>query len=701
MSESDQDIAAQFVQRKQRNLAYFMKYRPEIYEYFSDLQLDHAELVVTPGLPDVDLLDRGQSVYRGLAKEYSIGEARQFLQENSQEKKLVNYPPPFTIKGDGNRLARHFLHECFRGSMVTRENFSGYFRGRAIPSMVFLGCGLGYHIEYMVDNASIIDAVVFEPDAERFALTLFTIDWENICEKFRKRGRAISFSIATVNSEENVRVQLGQKLAETLPLYPYLTLYYNHLANVDLFRIAKDLERDIPILGANWSSYDFEVRNLRNVYHNIESGVKYLQPGTQVPDPRPVLIVGSGPSIDNRLDDILRVRESVVLVSAGTGLRGLLESGLCPDIHVEVDTDYLIYKLLEDLSERHDLSGITLVADIAVNPLITSLFEKTVFYFPSSTHASALTGFSDYGVGFCYPTCTNAAVSLSYSMGFRNLFLFGTDYGYRDKSKDHSRLSVFGETARTDFEKSVSEKSQKATIGRPTFQVTAVDGSSILTRSDYYSAKRSLEGFVAHVQAVGDEKLCVFNCSDGAAIDDTQWLSSAEFLECTERLVVDKDFSLSDFLNRQTGTLEAAHSYDRFVSVVIEIKETAQFLLSILKHARLDGRADLVEAANQVRSYLNRVGKHSGRASPVSVQYAGWQLVSGTVQRFLQIGLCHGLAHPDDADLVKFARHWRKAFSEFLQRVPDHCALVLLDDAVPERDPWVTRRIWDPEPDYE
>lgn len=699
MSENDEDVAAPFIRRKQKNLAYFQKYRPEIFEYFANFEPRHCELVVTPGRDDVDMLDSGRSVYRHLAREYSEAEVQEFIKSNPSEQPIVSMEPPYLESREGARFASRYVRESLQVSKVTPSTFKGYYRGNVLPSVVFLGCGLGYHIDRLTARSEVIDAVVFEPDAERFALTLFTVDWEQICSRFRGKGKSISFCISTNPSEENIRKVLGSKVAEIVPLYPYLSSYYNHLANVELYRLAKALEKDLPVVGANWGNYDFELRGFRNVFHNLRLGGSYVKPYHLPETDMPVAVVGSGPSLDSRIEGLKENRDKLIVISAGTGLRALLSHGIRPDFHVELDADYMIYEMLSDIEEQFGLHGITLLTTISVNPLVPPLFDHYRFYFSNEYYIPAFLGLSSDAIPGCTPTCTNAALALAFAFGFRNIFLFGTDYGYQDKSRHHSRFSVYGQESKTEFATQFRKETASGTAARPKFETEGVNETTVITQGDYFTAKRAVETYLADREKQGLQ-FTVRNCSDGALIRGAEWMSDSDLSGALANSDVGDRAELIKAVTACAMEMPDFDNGQLFGAVSNEVADTAGQFLSMLKGGRLSGRKDLIILSNQIRDYLNRVGPGSGRRSPVVVQLMGWQILKGSIQRFLQTGLCHGLAHRDE-NLQPFLDHWGKTFKSFLEALPEHFASVILAKSEPSDDPWVTTRLMNAEPESE
>ena len=693
MSDEQQDIALEFIQRKLKNLEYFKKYRPQIYNYFHDYEPTHCEVVITPGTGDVDLVDRGHSFYKGLAKEYSYGEALDFVKENTQGKVRRSHQPPWFTKEPAKRFAKRFVQKSAEASTLTPETFKGYEYDGVIPSIIFLGCGLGYHIEKVVETADVINAVVFEPDPDRFALSLFTVDWEEICKRFRERGRSIEFSIASRPDDmEHLKRVMTSAVSGLIPLYPYFTSFYNHLVSVELFKLSQELTRDLPVLAVNWVGYDAQLFPYRNAYHNIKHSSLVFDPRGEKHDSRPVVVVGSGPSLDRRIEHLQQVRDKVIIVSGGTSLKALLGHGIRPDYHVEIDSSNIIPTLLTDVHGEYDLHEITLIYCLTVNPLVPRLFDKAVPFLNAGNYLPAVLGLWPLATPGATATCTNAALAVSYFAGARDIYLFGTDYGYKDRTRTHSSRSFYGELSSKDADDRVSD-GVKANR-RAAFKTPGVDGEEVFTQADYYTAKRAVEHFIQDV-ARAEVVLNIRNCSDGAKIEGAEWLSSEGFVSEIEGLHTE-EARTQEFVEGKCFTLPQLNVEDRYKAVSDEVRAMCVDLRAILSRTAFLSRADLMVAANEIRTCLNRVGSDSGRAAEQSVQVMGWTMLHGTVQSFIQVGLCHGLAQ-NEASFQQFAQHWGSAFMEFLEQAPAHFERVTCSNASADEDPWVNTWVDDDE----
>jgi hypothetical protein len=696
MTKGQDSSAEIYIRRKQRNLDYFKVNLPRIYQILENQVLTRAELVVTPGAKDVDMVVDGRSCYRGLAKEYSRDEALQFLKDNPPEKPAKTFPPQKPESYPQQRFASSRMRQIIETSPVTRENYQGYFRGNNLfPSVVFLGCGLGYHIEALLERTTIVSAFIVERDAEKFALSLFTIDWARICSSFQRRGYEINFAIGFESDDVDMQTLLARHLKNAVPFYPFLTTYYNHLADVELAKTATAVAGDVATVVAHWPDYDDQLIRLKNTALNIDNGIRYIQKKNLDETRYPVIVVGSGPSIDDRMDSLKQCRDKVIVLSAGTGLRALVAAGIKPDLHIELDPGYFVYQAHADMGDGA-LTDIPLLTIHEVNPHVPKLFGDTRYYFKADSVTPSLLGISGDGFPGCNPTCTNAALTIAYTLGFRNIFLFGTDYGFESAEKDHASESVYGDKAGSEFSRSARERA----INRKhaVFHVARVNGGKILTRNDYFSAKRSVELLLSELESTAAD-FRVFNCADGAEIIGTTWLSQDQFREsidsCNDADVKDLEARLASLEKQLAPEVLNRTLPDVIREAELEMAELAQ----IVRKASIGGVKDLALLANEIRMTIRKVAPRKGRSDVVPAQLMMNQLLQGAVLRLVHIGLSHGLACKDARLRGEFVKDWQRQVLEILKAWPDHLAQVMLDDRPSSESPWARTGILMPEPE--
>ncbi|TYC58063.1 motility associated factor glycosyltransferase family protein [Marinobacter sp. BW6] len=697
-NQQPQDDSKVFMQRLQKNLEFFKKRRPEIYKLLASMELQRVELVVTPGRNDVDMVANGQSCYRGVAKEYSLDEAEHVLEENPESKRIRTFSPPGDAAYRKENFADRILRRIIEASPVTPNNFNGYIRGNIFPSMVFLGCGLGYHIDVLTKKAPIINGIIIEREPEKFAVSLYTVDWEKICSRFARKGFSLTFAIGKADQPEEIRRLVSQYMTKDVPFYPFFSTYYNHLADVELAKAVMENANDLAVISANWSNYDNEIMRLSNTAHNIRQGGQFLPRPESKTQNKPLVVVGSGPSLDKRVESLKKVRDKVVVVSAGTALRPLLAHGVKPDYHAELDPAYLIYQLLSDIGEDR-IRDIPLLAVNEINPFVPTLFDKIFYYFKMDNAHPSLLGVSQRSFSNCNPTVTNAALSIGHSLGFSTIYLFGTDYGFEDANKDHSSKSVYGDATDSAIAEEIQRRVQTTMKKRRVFKTPSVDGGTVLTRDDYYSAKRSVEDLIYRLKS-SETPPQVFNCADGAVIDGAQWLAEPDFLEQIKTTGQGASFNAADTFQGLAEPINADSFDEALEDLHKELKRVCAQHTRSVKSARLGGRRDLCTLVNDIREQLNVVRPLPGKGKVTGSQLMTHQLLKGSLQHFLYVGVCHGMACENDAELQEFMKRWEDGFLKFLASVPGHFAKVMLEKRLLHTDPWAKRFIGDRDPEF-
>jgi|GEM_PF-949442 hypothetical protein len=696
MSSNQNNAAEAYLRRKQKNLDYFKAHLPRIFQILENQMLIRAELIVTPGAKDVDMVVDGKSCYRGLAKEYSQDEALEFLKNNPPEKPMKTFAPQWPGRYTAERFATTRMREILETSPVDPSTFQGYFRGsNFFPLIVFLGCGLGYHIETLVERSNILNAFIVERDPEKFALSLFTVDWARICSKFQRRGYAINFVIGFEADGVDMEELLWRHLKSAVPFYPFQTVYYNHLADVELARTAMAVGNDVVTLAAHWGDYDDQLIRLKNTEFNVRNGMTYVRNRKLAETGYPVVVVGSGPSIDHRIESLSACRDKVVVLSAGTGLRALVAAGIKPDLHIELDPGFFVYRAHRDLGEGV-LSDVPLLAVNEVNPFVPEIFGKTRFYFKSENTIPALLGTADDTFAGCNPTCTNAALAISYRLGFRNIFLFGTDYGFEDPGYDHAGQSIWGAQADTDFAKDLRARTREKK--RDIFPVDAVNGGKVFTQNDYFSAKRSVENLLLNLERVSPD-LRVYNCADGAEIQFTSWLSKDQFASAVDQC----GRSGGNDLENRLDSLEADLAPDVFdetlPNLAREFELESSRLSETVRKARLGGGRDLALLANELRMMVTQLVPRKGNSQITAEQLVMNQLLQGAMLKWVHAGLAHGLACEDGKLRREFLNNWRRQLLDFLNVLPSHFRQVVCDDRSMNENPWARTGPFAPEPE--
>lgn len=683
----------QFAQRRLENLEFFSRHYPSIFAYFKDYVLTKAEVVIIPTDNEVDLWLNGQSLYNGQGRLRGRQGVELFRSTFKSGSRLGSLPPPWPGDYCHPRFAHRAVDNVVRSSPLKRCDFSGYPVPQFYPLVVFQGVGLGYHIEELVKQCEVENAVILEPDVEVFAASLFTVNWANICLNFGKKGRSLRFLIGAELTEEALWPPLITQLMQFCPIFPVMNLFINERGDSVMASVAERLNREALTSLTTWGHYDDEIRQINNALHAFHEGVQIIPPRDSVNSDVPVLIVGSGPSIDGRLGDIRAARDRVVVVSAGTGLRALLENEIFPDFHVELESDYLNYRVLSSL-DRAKLKKTRIVAASQICPLIWGLFGDQRLYYKLESPIAGLFGSERHTIKSGTPTCTNAAIAICTQLGLKNIFLFGTDFGFRSHEKHHASQSVYmksrDENDDTELTSVLEDSARTSFSKRNTFTVEGVDGKTVNTTPIYFTARRTVEILIQDTLAKQPDTR-FRNCSDGARISGAEWQDSDDFLSAVELTGSEAERARVNALifSGNAATVSTTDIETKLQSVEEKLKQLSAYADKLCQSQRLRGKQDMTRLVSEMARYME--------SSLAKDEPSFYYMIRGTIRHFLYAGFAHAIAIENNTQAAKFLQSWREGFLGCLNHLPKHFRTVTHKTYSLKQDPWVRQSINDPE----
>ena len=159
-------------------------------------------------------------------------------------------------------------------------------------------------------------------------------------------------------------------------------------------------------------------------------------------------VIGAGPTLDKTIDILKRNREKYFIFATDTAFPILVKNGLVPEVTVTIDGQNTSYHHFEGLSLKKTILAFCLSASPSV---VKYAYEQNAVLFPfcdnhplehlvkNYTNAgAAFLPVIDCGAG----TVLHAAASLAEKTGFKNISVFGADFGY-SYGKAYAKGSYF------------------------------------------------------------------------------------------------------------------------------------------------------------------------------------------------------------------------------------------------------------------
>lgn len=313
--------------------------------------------------------------------------------------------------------------------------------------LICFGLGLGLHLPMLQKALPFRTLIVVEDNPEFLFHSLHTVDWTALAEECKARGGRL-YLILTGDPQAVADTLLREMRGPEFPMIDG-SYIFQHYASPFLDKAIGALREAMPIIEANDGFFEDEQIMLAQACRTFLRNDFHLL--TEAPSPRPlkpmpVFVVGSGPSLDRNIEDVRRNRENVILMSCGTSLRPLLEAGMTPDFHCEIENVEDIGTILGMLSKEHDLSGIPIIAANTVRQDVLDLFDRKILFWRDTVVPTRLLARQEDTLAMTGPTVTNLAIRAAISMGFYEFYLFGVDLGSPDPDKHHSKASIYNTT---------------------------------------------------------------------------------------------------------------------------------------------------------------------------------------------------------------------------------------------------------------
>ncbi|MNG76981.1 hypothetical protein D3C79_355250 [compost metagenome] len=521
-AEQEVAMAAALPLRFAQNMAAFRQYIPHIADMYEAYQpaRPFRFFCSENGQPNLAWLDDDVAVYG--AEPYLICETlvKEFMEKGGLSK--------FSFSQEANPLG--FMHveylnklNAYLDDISTREDMLSRVP-LEVPSALIFGVGLGYHLGYLYERCKIGTLFLFEPDLDLFYGSLFCFDWAPLLAYLHQEN--LGLHILLGQDEETIVKDFSSAIhsrGSFLIANAFIMWGYQ---NDKIRKLIEKVQQEYYLLVMGWGFFDDNLIALSHTINNIERAVPFLKQDQRVAPEyhrTPVFIIANGPSLDESIAVIRENKDKAILISCGSAISALHKVGIKPDIHVETERTKIVYDFLVNLNDPEYLRDVLFLSTDVIHPDCATLFNQSALVFKLSEPGVVL--YRNYfpgwqacaALGGVNPLVGNIGVSAPTHLGFKNLYLFGLDNGYKHKGHHHSKLSSYYNNeenagALGDLMYGDSQWRREGNF----------DGT-VISNAMFDTSRRVIE----QVLAANEDVRC-FNCSDGAKIEHARALPSAE-----------------------------------------------------------------------------------------------------------------------------------------------------------------------------
>jgi hypothetical protein len=477
--------------------------------------------------------------------------------------------------------------------------------------LIVFGLGLGHHVMELVRRTEARWLVIVEPTLELIKHSFQALDWAALIEELEARDGAV-YLVTDPDPAKMVAGIVAQVGKHGVPFIDGAWVF-THYPLWSFAEARTKLHQAVQYAFVNRGFFEDEITMMSNAVANFTAAPHWLIEGKpRLQRPETAVIVGAGPSLDESLATLHRIRDRVVLFSGGTSLRPLLRNGLVPDFHCELENIPLVVDVLKEAGKHGDLSQIRLIASATVDPRVPPMFREALFYFRDSVSSTMLLAHGLRVLQGAAPTCVNTAMAAAISLGFTEIALMGTDCGTRVGGRDHASGTVY---------------SGGLVKARDNFPIEVEGNFGGVAKTDWvYDACRRMLG-----EAIKVYGLSPINCSDGALIPGARPVVP-EAVEIVAP-AVDHEALIGDLKHALIAFEPAEILRDRdFADMADDTKDLYRELREILAGFEPEG-ADFAGVYRAIREFLGEAPKKFREADSMS---------SGTLFALPRIGMFYG-----------------------------------------------------------
>ena len=536
-AEQEAAMAVALPLRFEQNMAAFRRYIPHIADMYEAYQPARPfKLFCTEnGQPNLAWLDDDVAVYG--AEPYLICETlvTEFMEKGALSK--------FSFSQEANPLG--FMHveylnklNAYFDDISAKETLLGHVPSEA-PSALVFGVGLGYHLGYLYERCKIGTLFLFEPDLDLFYASLYCFDWAPLLDYLHQENLGLQILLG---QDEDIIVKdfasAIQSRGSFLVANAFVMWGYQ---NEKIRKLIEKVQQEYYLLVMGWGFFDDNIISLSHTVANIERSVPFIQKGKKLPSRfkhTPVFIIGNGPSLDESLDIIKENKDGAILVACGSAISALHKVGIKPDIYVAIERTKIVYDFLVNLNDPDYLQDILFFSADVIHTDCASLFKSSAFVFKLSEPGVRL--YHNYfphvgsyvSLGGINPLVGNIGIAAPIHLGFKTLYLFGLDNGYKHKGHHHSKFSSYYNNEENAY--ALGEMM----YGDSLWQREGNFGETIISNAMFDTSRWVIEQVLA-----ANEDVSCFNCSDGVKIERAKAFPSADI---TLSIPVDKSALLGE-----------------------------------------------------------------------------------------------------------------------------------------------------------
>lgn len=467
-----QSEAAECLARHERNMTYWREKMPALLKVFEGRasQLEQSGIAwMEDG--EINIRAGDHWLYEPNARAFAATQVENFYRNPSRVlfgKPSVNIVEPkdrvenadgepyLTRKYDDRGDDFHFARFTAESNRVFNEG--GFEVGEKITQtrpcyLVIYGSGLGFHIRPLIEHYRPVMVILVDSTFDALWRSMFVFDWRELSDYCSAED--IKVKILVDGNARAIVQKLGGMIhgESLLGLDGVVSLL--HLNDPVLKVAFNDFQSPKTANLASFIGFITDEYNMmKNSFRNLRQGNKRMLKKAGVKTKLPVIIVGSGPSLEDNIEGLKRIRDKALLISSGSNLKVLFKHGMRPDFQCNLERAQSIFLRHEELAaecERYaaEMKKVYAVMTSTIWPGIDNFFKDTVYFLrPALSPVGVFAEEGEQVLANEGPQVTNTAFAFAKRIGAREIYLLGVDLGSTDPKRPRAGEAWQGQRPR-------------------------------------------------------------------------------------------------------------------------------------------------------------------------------------------------------------------------------------------------------------
>lgn len=593
-------------ERFRHNMAAFEKYIPDIAKKFNSYKPEKVSRFFCNenGIPNLLWVEENRALYT----------EEPYRDCSEQIDSVLSNAEIFRLNFGLEKDLFDQIHVKYINSLVSlyfsAQNDDAVFKqpeyniaGKSVPFCMMFGVGLGYQLGYLYERCTPKNLFVFEPDSDLFYASLFAFDWASLLAYLNDNALGLHLFVGQDENQlmEDMLIAINKRGAFLSANF----IAFWHYPSPSIFKLMERVAKEFYMLTTGWGFFDDNLFSIAHSAENIVKKIPFLLKNKSVNDSlvqKPVFVLGNGPSLDAAIPYIRKFQNKAIIISCGSSISALHKENIKPDIYVAIERTKAVPDFIGLINDDDYLKDILFISTDVIHPDCHKYFLRSGLGFKPNEPMYPLL-FNVYPdvnrfqpLSFINPLVGNIGVSLPVTLGFRNIYMFGLDNGYKDKAHHHSKYSAY-----YDENGNPIEELTKIVTSNSGFTLPGNFGGTVTANRLFASSLKVMENML---KFYGD--ITCHNCSDGALLPGATPLRPEEIVitgdDIDKNLVVDGIYNqMFAPLSVPVEQLQSNLSVNVFINVVDEL----------INHwkAPIRSRDDAMERMQQQFEYVTSLSR--------------------------------------------------------------------------------------------